>query len=89
MLFSLMLGLPPISPETTMASHEYVRNGHIISIDVDDDTSGKWTWSYTIDGGGYTDLRDRRLKSESAARREAEHDANNKADRMAAGDIVE
>ncbi|MFM0432311.1 hypothetical protein PQQ75_25095 [Paraburkholderia aspalathi] len=72
-----------------MPNREYVRNGHIVSIDVDDDKAGKWHWSYTIDGEGYTELRERPLKTEAAAMLEAEIEANGRADRMAAGDAVE
>ena len=72
-----------------MPNREYVRNGHLVSIDVDEGSGGKWRWSYTINGGGYTELLDRPLKSEEAADREAEHDANAKADCLPPGDAVE
>ncbi|MFM0127288.1 hypothetical protein [Paraburkholderia sediminicola] len=72
-----------------MSNREYVRNGHVISIDVDDDSRGKWHWSYSIDGEGYTEMRDKPLKSADSAMLEAELSANAQADRMAAGDAVE
>jgi len=72
-----------------MPKWEHVRNGHVVSIDIDEDSRGKWSWSYTIDGKGYTEMRDRPIKSADAARLEAELDANAKADRLGAGDATE
>lgn len=72
-----------------MPTRDYVRNGHHIHIEVDTDSRGLWRWNYTIDGGGYTEMPDRPVKSEGGATIEAEHDANSKADRMATGDAVE
>ncbi|QCP50191.1 hypothetical protein FAZ95_13980 [Trinickia violacea] len=72
-----------------MPNREYIRNGHLIHIDVDLDAQRRWRWSYTIDGGGYTELLERGLIGENAAMMEAENDANFKVDRMPAGDAVE
>jgi hypothetical protein len=68
---------------------EHIRNGHVVSINAGQDVRGRWSWTYTIDGDGYTEMRDRPLKSADAARLEAELDANVKADRLPAGDAVE
>jgi len=72
-----------------MLTHEYVRNGHRICIEVDENSQGHWAWSYTIDGGHDTELRERRLKGSKSAMSEAEGDANSKVDRMPSGDAVD
>lgn len=72
-----------------MAQREYIRNGHIINIDVDEGARERWHWSYTIDVEGYTEMRDRPRNSEGVAMLEAEQDANAKADRMPPGGAVE
>jgi hypothetical protein len=69
-----------------MPSREYVRNGHHVHIDIDTDSQGRWRWNYTIDGSGYTEMRDRPIRSEGAATLEAEQDANAKVNRMPEGD---
>lgn len=69
-----------------MPSHQYVRNGHRISIDVEEDHRGVWRWAYTINGSGLTELRDRPLRSERMALLQAQQDANTKAERLPRGD---
>ncbi|MCE4544629.1 MULTISPECIES: hypothetical protein [unclassified Caballeronia] len=68
-----------------MPQRSYVRNGHNINIDVSETKAGKWRWSYTIDAIDYTEMRDRPVASDGMAMLEAEHDANQKVDRMPAG----
>ena len=51
-----------------MPHWETIRNGHVVSIDAGEDVRGRWSWSYTIDGDGYTEMRDRPLRSADAAR---------------------
>lgn len=69
-----------------MPSHRYVKNGHRISIDVEEDHRGVWPWTYTINGSGLTELRDRHLRSERMALLEAQQDANKKAERLPRGE---
>lgn len=80
-----MLGLQKTYEETVMPHREYIRNGHLVSIEVTQDSRGRWYWSYTIDGAGFTAMLDQRLGSQDAAVNEAEHEANAKADGMPAG----
>jgi hypothetical protein len=49
--------------------------GHRIDIHVSERRKDEFTWSYTIDGEHYTELRERPLPSENTAHREALRDA--------------
>ncbi|WP_186250763.1 hypothetical protein [Burkholderia gladioli] len=72
-----------------MTHKSYVRNGHWVEIDVEQNSRGYWSWSYTIDGVGYTAMEDRPLKNEGALMLEAEHHANSRVDRMPTGTAEE
>ncbi|MDR5815159.1 MULTISPECIES: hypothetical protein [unclassified Caballeronia] len=68
-----------------MSTESYMRNGHTVNIDIDRDPTGLCTWSYTIDADGYTEMRDRPVKTAEAALHAAKEHANAKADMLPAG----
>ena len=45
---------------------QYEFNGHLIHVWIEDDERGRYKWTYTIDGGLYSDSRDRLLASKVA-----------------------
>ncbi|TCK33662.1 hypothetical protein B0G84_7954 [Paraburkholderia sp. BL8N3] len=63
-----------------MSTETYNRNGHVVDITIDSDPTGQCTWSYTIDVDGYTEMRDRPLRSHEEALKAARNHANAKAD---------
>lgn len=68
-----------------MPHREYLRNGHLVSIDVTRDRRDGWYWSYTIDGAGFTSMLDQRFSSFDIADRDAQQHANEKADALPTG----
>lgn len=61
-------------------NHEY--KGHLININVDEVKSGRWSWSYTIDGQHYHQMEDRPLGSQAIVAAEALDHAKRLIDRM-------
>jgi hypothetical protein len=69
-----------------MSGESYVRNGHHVELNVAEDSTGQWTWSYTIDTDGYTEMRDRPVATRDAAAAAAKEHANAKADVLPRGE---
>ena len=69
-----------------MRERQYIRLGHYIDINIDEDSQHRWVWWYTIDGEDFTELRETPRASAAEALLEAELDANRKVDAMRRGD---
>ncbi len=63
-----------------MSHHTLEYRGYQITIDVDGGAKGQYTWSYTIDGAGYTKCQDRSLTSEGVMLAEGTFHAKQKID---------